>query len=81
MSDPPTIGWALCQSGACPTHTAHAQHHIKVAVYPWARIVPDRCPECGDELKLDITYGKVPEPKPEVKPPPFSPETPPETLF
>lgn len=61
MSDPPTVGWALCQSGQCPTHTAHAQHHIQVEVYPWSRLVPEKCPECGSELKLDLFYGKLPQ--------------------
>ena len=91
-----TVGWALCQAVTCPTHTAHAQHHIKVEVHPWARIVPDKCPECGGELKLDITYGRVPEERCPGKPPietgpaevvltekpaPLPPETSPETLF
>lgn len=73
MTDPSTVGWALCQSPRCPTHTVHAQHHIKVEVFPWSRIVPDQCPECGGELKLDLIYGRVPKPEPE--------EAPPDTLF
>lgn len=68
MNNPPTVGWALCQSGQCPTHTAFAKHHIKVEVFPWSRIVPEKCPECGSELKLDLFYGKLPKPAPEEPP-------------
>jgi hypothetical protein len=65
MVPTPTVGWALCQSSICPTHTAHAKHHIKVEVFPWARIKPDACPQCGGELRLDLIYGRVPEVKEE----------------
>lgn len=64
----PTVGWALCQNAGCPTHTPHAQHHIKVEVLPWARTKPDACPECGGELVLDLIYGKVPEAPKDVGP-------------
>lgn len=69
MTAQPAVGWALCQNGRCPTHTPHAQHHIKVEVYPWSRLVPERCPECNSELKLDLIYGVVPQPEPEEQPP------------
>lgn len=77
-----TVGWALCQNGMCPTHTPHAQHHIKVTVLPWERIEPAACPECGGELKLDLIYGRAPKAEEMLeKPAPLPPETPGETLF